>query len=40
MNTLLLVVFGLFSPFIPKISKKYGMEFTLMISMIVLTVGI
>jgi hypothetical protein len=26
----------LFSPFIPKISKKYSMEFTLMISMIVL----
>lgn len=40
MNILLLVVFGLFSPFIPKISKKYGMGFTLMISMIVLTVGI
>lgn len=40
MNTLLLVAFGLFSPFIPKIFKKYGMEFTLMISMIVLTAGI
>lgn len=40
MNTLLLVAFGLFSPFIPKISKKYGMEFTLMISMIELTAGI
>lgn len=40
MNTLPLVAFGLFSPFIPKISKKYGMEFTLMISMIVLTAGI
>ena len=40
MNILQLVAFGLFSAFIPKISKKYGMEFTLMISMIVLTARI
>lgn len=40
MNILQLVAFGLFSPFIPKISKKCGMEFTLMISMIVLTARI
>ena len=39
MNTLPLVAFGLFSPFIPKLSQKFGMERTLMYSMVILAIG-
>lgn len=39
-NTLPLLTFGLFSPFVPKISKKYGMEMTLLIAMAILSIGI
>jgi len=37
-NTLPLITFGLFSPFIPKISRKHGMEMTLLIAMVVLSI--
>lgn len=40
LNTLPLLAFGLFSPFIPRIARKYGMEIPLLISMIFLTAGI
>lgn len=40
LNTLPLLAFGLFSPFIPKISSKLGMEVSLMIAMAVLFAGI
>ncbi|MCD8829422.1 MFS transporter [Staphylococcus gallinarum] len=39
MNTLPLVAFGLFSPLIPKLSQKFGMERTLMYSMVILAIG-
>ncbi|WP_054710410.1 MFS transporter [Bacillus sp. JCM 19041] len=39
-NTLPLLAFGLFSPFIPGISRKTGMEIMLLIAMIVLSTGI
>ncbi|WP_040983045.1 CynX/NimT family MFS transporter [Oceanobacillus jeddahense] len=39
-NTLPLLTFGIFSPFVPKISRKYGMEMTLLIAMIILSFGI
>src|SRR5690625_4853563 len=40
LNTLPLLAFGLFSPFIPGIARKYGMEIPLLISMVFLTAGI
>jgi len=40
LNTLPLIAFAFFSPFIPKIARKYGMEIPLMIAMVFLTVGI
>ena len=40
LNTLPLLAFGLFSPFIPKMARKYGMEVPLLVAMIFLTVGI
>lgn len=40
LNTLPLLAFGLFSPFIPRIARKYGMEIPLLISMVFLTAGI
>ncbi|MFS0785549.1 MFS transporter [Shouchella sp. 1P09AA] len=39
-NTLPLLMFGLFSPLVPKISRKTGMELMLLIAMITLTIGI
>ncbi len=39
-NTLPLLMFGLFSPLVPRISRKTGMEFMLLFAMIVLTIGI
>ncbi|UUI03834.1 MFS transporter [Oceanobacillus jeddahense] len=39
-NTLPLLAFGLFSPFVPRLSSKFGMEFTLLIAMIFLSVGV
>ncbi|MFD1064970.1 CynX/NimT family MFS transporter [Oceanobacillus locisalsi] len=39
-NTLPLLAFGLFSPFVPRISSKLGMEITLLIAMAFLSVGI
>lgn len=39
-NTLPLLAFGLFSPFIPRIAGKYGMEIPLLISMVILSAGI
>lgn len=40
LNTLPLLAFALFSPFIPKIARKHGMEVPLLIAMIFLTAGI
>lgn len=40
LNTLPLLAFGLFSPFIPKMARKYGMEVPLLVAMIFLTAGI
>ncbi|MFB4158440.1 CynX/NimT family MFS transporter [Geomicrobium sp. JSM 1781026] len=40
LNTLPLIAFGLFSPFVPRISRKYGMEMTLLFAMLVLAAGI
>ncbi len=39
-NTLPLLAFGLFSPFVPKLSGKYGMETTLLIAMLFLSIGV
>ncbi|MFC4403867.1 CynX/NimT family MFS transporter [Gracilibacillus xinjiangensis] len=39
-NTLPLIAFGLFSPFVPKISSKFGMEITLLIAMFLLSIGV
>ena len=39
-NTLPLLAFGLFSPFIPGISRKMGMEIMLLLAMVVLSIGI
>ncbi|GIO23541.1 MFS transporter [Oceanobacillus sp. J11TS1] len=39
-NTLPLLAFGLFSPFVPRISSKFGMEFTLLIAMLCLSFGV
>lgn len=39
-NTLPLLAFGLFSPFVPRLSSKFGMEFTLLIAMIFLSIGV
>lgn len=39
-NTLPLLAFGLFSPFVPGLSRRLGMEKTLLIAMIVLAIGI
>lgn len=39
-NTLPLLIFGIFSPFVPKLSSKFGMEITLFIAMILLTIGV
>ncbi|MFD1171055.1 CynX/NimT family MFS transporter [Oceanobacillus picturae] len=39
-NTLPLLAFGLFSPFVPKLSSKYGMETTLLIAMLFLSIGV
>lgn len=39
-NTLPLLAFGLFSPFVPAISRRFGMEKTLLIAMVVLAIGI
>src|SRR5699024_11664334 len=36
LNTLPLLAFALFSPFIPNIARKYGMEIPLLIAMIFL----
>ena len=40
LTTIPLLAFALISPFAPKLSKKYGMELTLFISLCLLTVGI
>lgn len=40
LNTLPLLAFGIFSPFIPRLAGKFGMEIPLLISMIILSVGI
>lgn len=40
LNSFPLLAFGLFSPFVPKIARKYGMEITLLIAMVLLTAGI
>lgn len=40
LNTLPLLAFGIFSPFIPKIAGRFGMEIPLLISMIILSAGI
>ncbi|GAJ97723.1 MFS transporter [Geomicrobium sp. JCM 19055] len=40
LNTLPLIAFGLFSPFVPRLSRKYGMEVTLMLAMVILSFGI
>ncbi|SDJ13890.1 CynX/NimT family MFS transporter [Natribacillus halophilus] len=39
-NTLPLIAFGLFSPFVPILSKRMGMEKTLLIAMFILSIGI
>lgn len=39
-NTFPLIVFGLFSPFVSKITSKYGMENTLVIAMVMLVLGL
>ncbi|WP_080875698.1 CynX/NimT family MFS transporter [Oceanobacillus timonensis] len=39
-NTMPLLAFGLFSPFVPRISSKLGMEITLLIAMVVLSIGV
>ncbi|MFD2629474.1 CynX/NimT family MFS transporter [Oceanobacillus kapialis] len=39
-NTLPLLAFGLFSPFVPRLSSRYGMEMTLFIAMIFLSIGV
>ncbi|WP_227994888.1 MFS transporter [Oceanobacillus sp. CFH 90083] len=39
-STLPLLAFGLFSPFVPRISGKLGMEMTLLISMSFLSIGV
>ncbi|GIO18938.1 MFS transporter [Oceanobacillus oncorhynchi subsp. incaldanensis] len=39
-NTLPLLAFGLFSPFVPRISGKLGMEITLLIAMVFLSIGV
>ncbi|QQK75259.1 MFS transporter [Salicibibacter cibarius] len=38
-NTLPLIAFGLFSPFVPILSRKIGMEKTLLIAMVILSIG-
>ncbi|QQK79227.1 MFS transporter [Salicibibacter cibi] len=38
-NTLPLIAFGLFSPFVPVLSRKIGMEKTLLIAMLILSIG-
>ncbi|MBF7019959.1 MFS transporter [Staphylococcus sp. 18_1_E_LY] len=40
MNTLPLIAFGLFSPLVPKIAAKLGIEVTLLISMFILSFGV
>src|SRR5699024_12675401 len=40
LNTLPLLAFALFSPFIPNIARKYGIDIPLLIAMIFLTAGI
>ncbi|GAK08088.1 LOW QUALITY PROTEIN: cyanate permease [Geomicrobium sp. JCM 19038] len=40
LNTLPLLAFGLFSPFVPRLSRKYGMEITLLLAMVLLAFGI
>lgn len=40
LNTLPLLAFGLFSPFVPKISSRLRMEVTLLLSMAVLFMGV
>ncbi|GEN86345.1 CynX/NimT family MFS transporter [Oceanobacillus sojae] len=39
-NTLPLLAFGLFSPFVPRLSSKFGMEFTLLVAMVFLSIGV
>jgi MFS transporter, CP family, cyanate transporter len=39
-NTLPLLAFGIFSPLVPKISSKFGMEITLLFAMGLLTIGV
>ena len=40
LTTIPLLAFALISPFAPKLSKRYGMELTLFLSLCLLTVGI
>jgi CP family cyanate transporter-like MFS transporter len=40
MNTLPLIAFGLFSPLVPKIAAKLGIEVTLLVSMFILSFGV
>lgn len=39
-NTLPLIAFGIFSSFVPTLSRKLGMEITLLMAMVVLSIGI
>jgi MFS transporter, CP family, cyanate transporter len=39
-NTLPLLAFGIFSPLVPKVSSKFGMETTLLFAMGLLTIGV
>ncbi|GGK08767.1 MFS transporter [Lentibacillus kapialis] len=39
-NTLPLLAFGVFSPFVPKLSGKFGMERTLLMAMVLLSLGV
>jgi CP family cyanate transporter-like MFS transporter len=40
LTSLPLVAFGILSPLVPRLSARFGMEFTLFVSLIVLTLGI
>ncbi|MBF7020883.1 MFS transporter [Staphylococcus kloosii] len=40
MNTLPLIAFGFFSPLVPKIAAKLGIEVTLLVSMFILSFGV
>ncbi|HLR63265.1 MAG TPA: MFS transporter [Lentibacillus sp.] len=39
-NTLPLLAFGIFSPFVPKLSSTFGMERTLLMAMVLLSIGV